>query len=29
MIGLDRERREVEVAAFVDEDGEQVAPRRR
>ncbi len=29
MIGLDRERREVEVAAFVDEEGEQVTPRRK
>jgi NADH dehydrogenase len=29
MIGLDRERREVEVAAFVDAEGEQVTPRRR
>jgi NADH dehydrogenase len=29
MIGLDRERREVEVGAFVDEDGEHVTPRRR
>jgi NADH dehydrogenase len=29
MIGLDLERREVEVDAFVDEEGEQVTPRRR
>jgi NADH dehydrogenase len=29
MIGLDRERREVEVAAFVDEEGEQVTPQRK
>jgi NADH dehydrogenase len=29
MIGLDREHREVEVAAFVDAEGEQVTPRRR
>jgi NADH dehydrogenase len=28
MTGLDRERREVQVAAFVDEDGVQVTPRR-
>jgi NADH:ubiquinone reductase (H+-translocating) len=28
MIGLDRERREVHVAAFADEDGQQVTPRR-
>ncbi|HEY4958577.1 MAG TPA: FAD-dependent oxidoreductase, partial [Caldimonas sp.] len=28
MTGLDRERREVQVAAFVDEGGEQVTPRR-
>jgi NADH dehydrogenase len=28
MIGLDRERQEVQVAAFVDEDGQQVTPRR-
>jgi NADH dehydrogenase len=26
MIGLDRERRQVHVAAFVDEDGRQVTP---
>jgi len=29
MIGLDREKREVEVAAFVDEEGEEVTPRRK
>ncbi len=29
MIGLDRERREIEVAAFVDAEGEQVTPRRK
>jgi NADH dehydrogenase len=29
MIGLDRERREVEVAALIDEEGEQVTPRRK
>jgi NADH dehydrogenase len=29
MIGLDRERREVIVAAFVDEDGDRVTPKRR
>jgi len=29
MTGLDRERREVEVAAFVDEEGTQVTPRRK
>ena len=28
MIGLDRERREVQVAAFLDEDGRQVTPLR-
>ena len=28
MTGLDRERREVQVAAFIDEGGEQVTPRR-
>ena len=28
MTGLDRERREVHVAPFVDDDGEQVTPRR-
>ena len=28
MTGLDRERREVQVAAFVDDGGEQVTPRR-
>jgi len=29
MIGLDRERRQVTVAPFVDEDGDRVTPRRR
>jgi NADH dehydrogenase len=29
MIGLDRERREVDVAAFVDDEGEQVTPLRK
>jgi NADH dehydrogenase len=29
MIGLDRERREVHVAAFVDDEGRQVTPERR
>ncbi|MDE2159552.1 MAG: NAD(P)/FAD-dependent oxidoreductase, partial [Burkholderiales bacterium] len=29
MIGLDRERREIELAAFVDEEGRQVTPQRR
>jgi len=29
MIGLDRERREVEVAAFLDEEGEEVTPQRK
>ena len=29
MIGLDRERREVEIAPFVDEDGAEVTPRHR
>src|SRR6202008_3872198 len=29
MIGLDRKRREVIVAPFVDEDGDRVTPRRR
>src|SRR5216683_754629 len=29
MIGLDRERREVTVAPFVDEDGDRVTPKRR
>jgi NADH dehydrogenase len=29
MIGLDRERREVQVAAFTDEEGTQVTPERR
>jgi NADH:ubiquinone reductase (H+-translocating) len=29
MIGLDRERREVTVAPFVDDEGERVTPRRR
>ncbi len=29
MIGLDREHREIEIAAFVDESGEAVTPRRK
>jgi NADH dehydrogenase len=29
MIGLDRERREIELAAFVDDEGRQVTPQRR
>ncbi|AAP86163.1 NAD(P)/FAD-dependent oxidoreductase (plasmid) [Cupriavidus necator H16] len=29
MIGLDRERQEVEVAAFIDDEGHQVTPQRR
>ena len=28
MVGLDRERREVTVAPFIDEDGDHVTPRR-